>query len=127
MADVNRGNRPLSPHLQIYKLGITGNLSILHRLTGVALTFGALLGVFWFLAAATGPQYFAIVDAIMTSWIGNLILLGSLWALAYHTLNGIRHLVWDLGYGFDLDDVRKSGIAVVAGSVVLTLLVAAIA
>jgi len=123
MADVNRGARPLSPHITIYRPQYTSVLSILHRITGVALTLGALLVVWWLLAAATGEDYFAFVDGLMTSWIGHIVMIGSLWALAYHTCNGIRHLVWDMGYGFNLDTAYKSGIATVAGSVVLTILV----
>jgi succinate dehydrogenase / fumarate reductase cytochrome b subunit len=122
MADVNRGNRPLSPHLQIYRPQITSVLSIVHRMTGVGLTLGAVLVVWWLLAAATGPEYFAIVDGLLTSWIGLLVLLGSTWALAYHLLNGIRHLVWDMGYGYELETVDRSGIAVLIGSGVLTVL-----
>lgn len=123
MADVNRGARPLSPHLQIYRPQLTSGLSILHRITGVGLALGAFLLVWWFLAAATAPDYFDFVDGILTSWIGHLILIGSAWALSYHFANGIRHLVWDMGYGFELDDVRKSGIAAVGASVLLTLLI----
>ena len=122
MADVNRGNRPLSPHMQIYRPQITSVLSILHRITGVGLTLGGILVVWWLVAAAASPGYFAFVDGIMTSWLGMLVLSGSLWALWFHTLNGIRHLVWDTGRGFDLAMVTKTGWAVVAGSVVLTLL-----
>jgi len=122
MADVNRGNRPLSPHLQIYRPQLTSVLSIVHRMTGVGLTLGAVLVVWWLLAAATGSEYFATVDGLLTSWIGLLVLLGSTWALAYHLLNGIRHLVWDIGYGYELETVDRSGIAVLIGSGVLTAL-----
>ncbi len=122
MADVNRRDRPLSPHLQIYRPQITSVLSILHRITGVALLLGGVLVVWWLLAAATGPDYFALVDGLITSWLGHLVLLGLTWALCFHLLNGIRHLVWDTGRGFDLDMVDKSGMAVVIGSAVLTVL-----
>jgi succinate dehydrogenase / fumarate reductase cytochrome b subunit len=91
-------------------------------MTGVGLTLGAVLVVWWLLSAATGPEYFAIVDGLLTSWIGLLVLLGSTWALAYHLLNGIRHLVWDIGHGFELETVDRSGIAVLIGSAVLTAL-----
>jgi len=121
MTERIRGERPLSPHLQIYSLGITGTLSILHRLTGVALVPGAVLVVWWLLAAASGPEYFALVDGLLTSWIGHLVLIGSAWALSYHFANGIRHLIWDMGYGFDLETVAKTGYAVVGASVVLTI------
>jgi succinate dehydrogenase / fumarate reductase cytochrome b subunit len=122
MADVNRGNRPLSPHLSVYKPEWTMVLSITHRITGVGLTLGAALVAWWFLAAATSPAYFAVVDGLMTSWIGNLVLLGSTFALWYHTANGVRHLAWDAGYGFDLKDAEKSGKAVVVAAAALTLL-----
>jgi succinate dehydrogenase / fumarate reductase cytochrome b subunit len=122
MADVNRGNRPLSPHLSVYKPEWTMVLSITHRITGVGLTLGAALVSWWLLAAATSPGYFAFVDGLMTSWIGNLVLIGSAFALWYHTANGVRHLAWDAGYGFDLKDAEKSGKAVVVAAAALTLL-----
>ena len=123
MADVNRGNRPLSPHLTIYRPQWTSVISILHRVTGVELALGAMLVVWWFLAAATGPEAFATVDGFLTSWFGHLILLGSTWALCFHFLNGIRHLWWDTGRGFDLEQVELSGKIVAGGSVVLTVLI----
>ena len=123
MADVNRGNRPLSPHLTIYRPQYTSILSILHRVTGSALTVGIALAVWWLLAAATSEDYFEFVDDLATSWIGNLIWIGSTWALCYHACNGVRHLAWDMGYGFELDDAEKSGWAVLGGSVVLTLII----
>lgn len=122
MADVNRGNRPLSPHLQIYRPQISSVLSIFHRITGVGLTLSAVLVVWWLLAAAVGPEYFATVDGLLTSWIGLLVLMGSGWALSYHLLNGIRHMVWDLGYGFEIESIDRGGIAMVIGSGVLTVL-----
>ena len=120
MADVNRGDRPLSPHLQIYRPQITSVLSILHRMTGVGLMLGGVVVVWWLIAAASGPEYFELVDGLVTSWLGHLVLLGLTWALCYHLLNGVRHLVWDTGRGFDLDMVDKSGMAVAVGSAVLT-------
>ena len=123
MADVNRGNRPLSPHLSVYRPQWTSVLSILHRITGVGMALGAFLIVWWFLAAATGDDYFEVVDGLLTSWLGYLVLLGLTWALCYHFLNGIRHLWWDTGRGFDLEKVELSGKLTVAGSVVLTALV----
>ncbi|OUS05785.1 succinate dehydrogenase, cytochrome b556 subunit [Rhodobacterales bacterium 52_120_T64] len=121
MADVNRGNRPLSPHLSIYRNQLSMITSITHRITGVGLTFGAMLVVWWFLAASTNAEYFATADAFLTSWFGELILVASLWALCYHFLNGIRHLVWDTGRGLELESTKKSGLVVVIGSVVLTI------
>lgn len=127
MADVNRGNRPLSPHLQIYRLPMAAMLSILHRATGCALAGGAALTVWWFLAAATSEAYFDFVDGLMTSWIGGLIMIGALWTLCYHFSTGLRHLYWDTGRGFELDKVTKSNQIVIASSVILTLLVLIIA
>lgn len=127
MADVNRGNRPLSPHITIYRPQITSIISIMHRVTGVGLTLGATLVVWWLLAASTGPEYFATANWFLTSWFGGLIMIGSLWALWFHFCNGIRHLFWDVGAGFDLEVVTKSGIAVIAGSFGLTILTLIIA
>lgn len=123
MADVNRGNRPLSPHMQIYRLPLTAQLSILHRITGIGMILGAVLVVWWFVAAVYSPAYFATADWLLTSWVGTLIMVGSLWALAYHFCNGIRHLVWDAGRNFDLAAAQRSNLMVIAGSVVLTVLV----
>lgn len=113
-------NRPMSPHLQVYRPQLTSILSITHRATGVGLAGGTLFLVWWLMAAATGPEYFAYVQGVMGSWLGLLILLGFSWALFYHLCNGIRHLFWDAGYGFELETAYKSGWATVAGSIVLT-------
>lgn len=122
MADVNRGNRPLSPHMTIYRPQVTSVFSILHRITGVAMTLGAVLVVWWFLAVATSPEYFETVDGLMTSWIGGLILIGSVWALWFHFCNGIRHLVWDLGMGMEIDDVAQTAWLTLAVSIILTII-----
>ena len=122
MADVNRGNRPLSPHLSIYRPQLTSVTSILTRITGNALLLGALLIVWWFLAASSSAEYFAVVDAIITSFVGDLVMFLSLWALWYHTLAGVRHLIWDNAIGLELETAEKLGWAVIGGSVVLTIL-----
>ncbi len=114
--------RPLSPHLQIYKPQITMVTSITHRITGVAMGVGTLLLAWWLIAAATGPEAFATVSAFISSWFGRLVMFGFTWALFYHLCNGIRHLFWDSGKGFELPTMRKSGMAAIVGSVVLTLL-----
>lgn len=126
MADVNRGNRPLSPHLTIYRPQLTSITSILTRITGNALLLAALLTVWWFLAAATSAEYFATVDGLVTSFIGDLIMFLSLWALWYHTLAGIRHLIWDSGAMLDVPTAEKLGWAVIGGSVILTIITAII-
>lgn len=122
MADVNRGNRPLSPHLSIYRPQLTSMTSILTRIAGNSLLLAALMIVWWFLAAATSPEYFAIADGLITSWFGDLIMVLSLWALWYHSLAGIRHLIWDQAIGLEIETAEKMGWAVIGGSVVLTLL-----
>lgn len=122
MADVNRGNRPLSPHLQVYKLPLAAVTSILTRITGHALVAGILLLVWWLVGAVSGPRAFATADWVVRSWLGFLILTGSAWALWYHALAGIRHLFYDAGIGLGIEDSRKTSMAIIAGSVVLTLI-----
>lgn len=122
MADVNRGNRPLSPHLQVYRPQLTSMTSIFTRITGNALIVSTLLIVWWFLAASYGPESFATANGVLTSWFGDLVLTLSLWALWYHTLAGIRHLIWDTGRGLAVETAEKMGIAIIAGSFVLTIL-----
>ncbi|MCC5967840.1 MAG: succinate dehydrogenase, cytochrome b556 subunit [Natronohydrobacter sp.] len=122
MADVNRGNRPLSPHLQIYRLPLAAITSILNRITGVGMTLAAMLIVWWFAAGAFSAGYFAFVDGLLTSILGHLILIGSLAALWYHMLNSIRHLIWDTGRMMDVATVEKTSYGVFAGTAVLTLL-----
>ena len=114
-------DRPLSPHLQIYRWQITNTLSILHRLTGVALGVGTLLMAYWLIAIAAGPEAFATAQGFVGGIVGRIILLGFTFALAFHFSNGIRHLFWDSGKGFELSAVHTSGWIVVIASVVLTL------
>ena len=115
-------DRPLSPHLQVYRPQITSVLSILHRITGVALTFATLLLTWWLVAAAYGPEQFASAQAFLGSWFGQLVLWGFTFAVFYHLANGVRHLLWDFGWGFEIDQVRKTGIAVVAFAAVATVI-----
>jgi len=124
-----KANRPLSPHLQIYRWYLTMALSIAHRTSGVALSVGLLFLTWWLLALAGGEETFARVEWWKDSVLGILFLFGMTFALAYHLGNGIRHLVWDMGYGFEPEMAQKSGIAVLvfAGAVtVLTWLAVAI-
>lgn len=114
-------SRPLSPHLQVYRFEWTMLLSITHRITGVGLALGSVLLVWWLSALAMGPEYFGMVQGLLGSWVGRLLLLGWSWALFYHFCNGIRHLCWDAGWGFDIDTARRSGLTVAAASVLLTL------
>ncbi|MBK6468258.1 MAG: succinate dehydrogenase, cytochrome b556 subunit [Rhodobacter sp.] len=120
MAESRRVERPLSPHLQIYRPQITAISSILTRITGNALILGVFLAVWWLLAAAISQEYFEIADAVVTSWFGDLVFTGSLWAVWYHYLAGLRHLYFDAGRGLDIATAEKLGWACVIGSVVLT-------
>lgn len=124
MADVNRGNRPLSPFMigPYYRPQLTSITSILTRITGAALIVQSVLIVWWLLALSYGPEYFATVDFIVTSWLGDLILLLSTWALWYHTLAGVRHLIWDTGRCLEIEAAERLGKIVIGGSVVLTLI-----
>ena len=122
MADVNRGNRPLSPHLSIYRLPMTAITSILNRITGVALLGGGLIVVWWLLAAASSPEYYAFADAVITSFLGDIVMTLAAWALWYHLMGGLRHLYWDTGEGLDIETAEKLSYGMIGGSVVLTLL-----
>ena len=106
--------RPLSPHLQVYRLAFTMLLSGLHRISGVALSSGSLLLVAWLVAAARGPTAFATTMRFLSSIPLRVVLAGTLIAFWYHLFNGLRHLAWDAGLGFDKSATRKSGWAVVA-------------
>ena len=114
--------RPLSPHLQIYRWQLTSVLSILHRASGVALSLGTLLLVWWLVAAASGPGPYENVQWFLGSWVGLLLLFGWSLALFYHLCNGLRHLCWDTGHGLDLRSVYASGWAVLAGTALLTVI-----
>lgn len=114
--------RPTSPHLQIYKPQLTSATSIFHRFAGVSLAIGTIVLVYWLIAAAMGGEAFDTAEAIIGSIIGRILLF--LWSLAffYHLLNGIRHLAWDAGWGYELPTAYRSGYAVIVGSLVLTVL-----
>ena len=122
MADVNRGNRPLSPHLQIYRKQLNSATSILNRITGIAMLGSALLIVWWLLAAATGKAYFDLVGGLMTSMLGDVVMTLSVLGLWYHTLGGLRHLIWDTGRGLELEAADRMGWAMIVGAVALTIL-----
>lgn len=116
-------NRPLSPHLSIYKLIPTMVMSILHRITGAALYAGTVLVAWWLVAAASGPDYFEWVNGILGSFLGRLVLFGYTWALVHHMLGGIRHFVWDTGRGLEKQLATKMAWATLAGSSILTVLI----
>ena len=117
-----QSERPLSPHLQIYRPQLTSILSITHRAAGVALAIGTLLLVYWLVATASGPAAYATAQAFIRSWFGLLILFGWSVALFYHLANGIRHLFWDAGYGFELKAAYASGYAVLVATGALTVI-----
>ncbi len=117
-----RVERPLSPHIQIYKVQITSVSSILTRITGHALMAGVILGVWWLAAAAVSDDAFATANAVVTSWFGKLVFTGSLWAIWYHYLAGLRHLYYDAGHGLEIKTAEMLGWVCVIGSVVLTIL-----
>lgn len=113
--------RPTSPHLQIYSLPINMVMSIVHRITGAALYFGTLLLALWLVAAATGPEAYALVNGLIAgTLVGKVILFGYTWALMHHMLGGLRHFIWDTGRGFALSTVDALGWATIIGSLVLT-------
>jgi len=116
-------NRPLSPHLQIYKPQWTWVPSIMFRFSGGAITVGSLLLIYWLIALASGPEAYATAQSVFGSIIGRIILFGFTWALMYHLLGGIRHLVWDAGKGFVVPTAEFWAKVVVFGSIVLTVLV----
>lgn len=115
--------RPLSPHLSIYRPAITMTTSILHRITGGALYFGTLLVAWWLIAAATSEEHFNFVSWLYGSWFGLIILFGYTWVLMLHLLGGIRHLIWDTGVGLEKRTASKIAWATVIGSIALTVLV----
>jgi succinate dehydrogenase / fumarate reductase cytochrome b subunit len=122
-SDGSAVKRPLSPHLQVYDmLQMTSALSISHRITGVAWSAALVLLVWWLVAAAAGPEAFARVQWFMSSWLGLLGLFGMTAAAWFHTLNGVRHLVWDAGYGYDIPTTYATGRMVLIGTAVLTVL-----
>lgn len=119
--------RPLSPHLQIYKPMLTMMMSIMHRITGMALYFGTLLLVWWLVAAASGPEYFGFVSGLAGTLIGKFVLFGYTWALIHHMIGGIRHFIWDTGRGFELPTIELMARASLIAALALTTLIWGIA
>ncbi|MDX2222823.1 MAG: succinate dehydrogenase, cytochrome b556 subunit [Rhodospirillaceae bacterium] len=112
--------RPLSPHVQVYRLPLTALLSITHRITGVGLALGLVLLAWWLAAAATGPDAYATASAVIGSWFGLLVLFGFSFALSFHLCNGVRHLFWDAGKGFEIAQAQRSDKIVIAAAIALT-------
>lgn len=113
-------NRPLSPHLQVYRLPLTGIISITHRATGAFLTFGTLLLVCWLMAAASGAESFAVIQGFISSMPGLVILLGWTFALFFHLCHGVRHLLWDAGATFEKESMDKYALIEIVVTTVLT-------
>ena len=116
-------NRPLSPHLQVYRWPLSMAISISHRATGIALGAGCLLLTWWLVAAATSDRAFAAVQWFISSWLGLLLLFGWTVTLMFHFFAGIRHLAWDAGYGYDAPIYNRSGWGVVIATGVCTVLI----
>ena len=121
-----RIERPLSPHVQTYRWTLTMALSIVHRATGMALYVGTLLLAWWLIAAASGETYFNFVNGIFGSWIGLIILFGFTWVLVHHMLGGLRHFIWDFGYGLDKPARDRLALINIVGSVAITIVLWAI-
>ncbi len=115
-------DRPLSPHLEVYRPQLTSVLSITHRMTGVALTFGTLLLVYWLVAVASGPAAYDTAQGLIGSFLGRLLLFGWSLALFYHLCNGIRHMCWDAGFLLELPALYRSGWAMLVAALTLTLI-----
>lgn len=126
MANANRGDRPLSPHLSIYRPQLTSTSSIMVRITGIACLVLAVIVVFWLLAAASSESAYDAFDGLVTSFLGDLIMFGGAWALWYHMLGRLRHVIWDFGYCLDVPVAEKLAIGMFAGATVLALLTAII-
>ena len=121
MADVNRGNRPLSPHLMIYRPQWTSISSIFTRITGNALVVAGLMAVWWFIALASGPEAYARANGFITSWFGDLVMVLSVWAAWYHLIFGVRHLIWDSGRMLEVDQSEHYAMVGVIASALLTV------
>jgi succinate dehydrogenase / fumarate reductase cytochrome b subunit len=115
--------RPLSPHLQVWRLTLTMAMSIAHRITGAALYFGFILVAWWLLAAASGPNAYGIFESFIGSIIGEIILFSFTWALLHHALGGVRHLIWDMLYGFEPHEREMLALATLVGSIGLTIVI----
>jgi succinate dehydrogenase / fumarate reductase cytochrome b subunit len=116
-------NRPLSPHVQVYKMPLSAKLSILHRLTGLALSFGAVILVFWLFSLAYLSATAVSLHVLFSSTLGKVILIAFTFAFFYHFCNGIRHLFWDIGKGYEIETVNKTGVIAIVAALVLTTIV----
>jgi len=112
--------RPLSPHVQIYRWPVTMGMSILHRVTGFGLALGSLVLAWWLVAAAMGPDAYDTFQAVAYHWFGRFVLFGFTLALVFHMMNGVRHLFWDMGYGFAVPTATRAGIVIYVATIVVT-------
>ena len=119
---MNDSNNPLSPHLQIYRWHISSLLSITHRIAGIINLFALILIFFWLIVLSLGESNYELFLIIINSFFGKFILIGFTWSMSFHLLSGIRHLVWDLGYGFEIKTANISGVVVIISSLVLTII-----
>jgi len=113
---------PLSPHLQIYRWHISSLLSITHRISGIINLFSLILLFFWLVALSLGENNYELFLLVINSFIGKFILIGFTWSMIFHILSGIRHLVWDMGYGFEIKTANISGIVIITSSLILTVI-----
>ena len=119
---MNDSKNPLSPHLQIYKWHISSLLSITHRISGVINLLALILIFFWLIALSLGENNYESFLLIINSFFGKFILIGFTWSMTFHLLSGVRHLIWDLGYGFEIKTANISGMIVIISSLVLTII-----
>lgn len=112
--------RPLSPHIQIYRPEMTSTLSITHRLTGVALSVGLLTIIYTLYCLAAGAEYYLQLQSFFRHWVGKTLFLGWSFSFIYHLINGVRHLIWDIGYGYEKKTMRASGWGVILLSLAIT-------
>ena len=119
---MNDSKNPLSPHLQIYRWHISSLLSITHRISGVINLIALILIFFWLVVLSFGESNYELLLLIINSFFGKFILIGFTWSMSFHLLSGIRHLIWDIGYGFEIKTANISGIIVIVFSLALTIL-----
>jgi len=119
---MNDSNNPLSPHLQIYRWHVSSLLSITHRIAGIINLLSLVLIFFWFIILSLGESNYELFLLMTDSFFGKFILIGFSWSMVFHILSGIRHLAWDLGYGFEIKTANTSGIIVIISSLVLTII-----
>ncbi len=118
---MNDSKNPLSPHLQIYRWQISSLISIIHRITGILNFLGLIFISVWISSAGISENSFEYFSVFLKSFIGRFILIGFTWSMSYHLLSGIRHLFWDLGYGYEIKTANFSGILVILSSLILTI------